>query len=34
MEKRTMKLTRKVQIVVDLPTYRQRKEAIDTLYRW
>src|SRR5690606_15811681 len=30
----TMKLTRKIQIVVDLPTQAERKEALDTLYRW
>lgn len=30
----TMKLTRKIQLVVDLPTYEERKEALDKLYHW
>ena len=34
MEKPTLKLTRKVQLLVDLPTQEERKEALDTLYRW
>lgn len=34
MEKATMKLTHKLRIVVDLPTYEERKEAMDKLYRW
>jgi len=34
MEKTTLKLTRKIQIVVDLPTKEARKEALDTLYQW
>ena len=29
-----MKLTHKFRIIVDLPTYEQRKEAMDKLYRW
>ncbi len=29
-----MKLTRKIQLLVDLPTKGERKEALDTLYRW
>ena len=29
-----MKLTRKIQLLVDLPTKEERKEALDTLYRW
>ena len=34
MEKSTLKLTRKIQLLVDLPTKEERKEALDTLYRW
>jgi hypothetical protein len=34
MEKETMKLTRKIQLLVDLPTKEERKEALDTLYQW
>ena len=34
MEKSTLKLTRKVQLLVDLPTQEERKEALDTPYRW
>lgn len=34
MEKTTMKLTYKFRIVVELPTYEERKEAMDKLYRW
>ena len=29
-----MKLTRKIQLVVDLPTKDERKEALDKLYHW
>ena len=29
-----MKLTYKFRIVVELPTYEERKEAMDKLYRW
>lgn len=32
--KKTMKLTRKIQIVADLPSQEERKEVLDTLYRW
>lgn len=34
MEKPTLKLTRKIQLLVDLPTKEERKEAMDTLYQW
>ncbi|WP_142783806.1 hypothetical protein [Changchengzhania lutea] len=34
MEKPTLKLTRKVQILVDLPSQEERKEALDKLYQW
>ncbi|GHA46423.1 hypothetical protein GCM10007103_29400 [Salinimicrobium marinum] len=34
MEQSTLKLTRKIQLLVDLPTREERKEALDTLYRW
>jgi len=34
MEKPTLKLTRKIQLVVDLPTQEERKEALDKLYQW
>src|SRR5690606_32377063 len=34
MEETTMKLTYKFRIVVELPTYEERKEAMDKLYRW
>ncbi|WP_298247324.1 hypothetical protein [uncultured Christiangramia sp.] len=34
MEKSTMKLTRKIQLLVDLPTKEERKEALDKLYQW
>ena len=34
MEKSTLILTRKIQILVDLPTQEERKEALDKLYRW
>lgn len=34
MKKETMKLSRKIQITIDMPTNEQRKEVWDTLYRW
>lgn len=34
MEKTTLKLTRKIQILADLPTTEERKETLDTLYQW
>ena len=34
MGKETIKLTRKIQLLVDAPTKEERKEALDTLYRW
>lgn len=34
MEKTTMKLARKIQITVDLPTAEKRKEVLAKLYRW
>ncbi|WP_291075637.1 MULTISPECIES: hypothetical protein [unclassified Empedobacter] len=34
MEKSTLILTRKIQILIDLPTQEERKEALDKLYRW
>ncbi|UJH91918.1 hypothetical protein VS868_06270 [Salinimicrobium sp. 3283s] len=34
MEKSTLKLTRKIQLLVDLPTPEERKEAIGKLYQW
>lgn len=34
MAKETIKLTRKIQLRVDAPTKEERKEALDTLYRW
>lgn len=34
MEKPTLKLTRKIQLLVDLPTKEERKEALDKLYQW
>ena len=30
----TIKLTRKIQLLVDLPTKAERKEALDKLYQW
>jgi hypothetical protein len=30
----TMKLTRKLQLIVDLPEGEERKEAFKNLYRW
>jgi hypothetical protein len=34
MEKSTLKLTRKIQLLVDLPTKEERKEVLDRLYVW
>jgi len=34
MKKDTLKLTRKVQLLVDLPSKEERKEALDKLYQW
>jgi hypothetical protein len=34
MEKSTLKLTRKIQILIDLPTKEEKKEALDKLYQW
>lgn len=34
MAKDTMKLTRKIQLLIDLPTSEERKEAMDKLYLW
>ncbi len=34
MEKSTIKLTRKIQLLVDLPSKEERKEALDKLYQW
>ena len=34
MENSTIKLTRKIQLLVDLPTKEERKEALDKLYQW
>ncbi|MCX2681069.1 transposase [Galbibacter sp. EGI 63066] len=34
MKNSTLKLTRKIQLLVDLPTQEERKEALDKLYRW
>ena len=34
MEKETIKLTRKIQLLVDLPTSKERKEAENKLYQW
>ena len=34
MGKSTMKLTRKIQLLVDLPTTEERKEALSKLYHW
>ena len=30
----TLKLTRKIQLLVDLPNKEERKEALDKLYQW
>ncbi|UII21665.1 hypothetical protein [Fulvivirga ligni] len=34
MEKSTLKLTRKIQLLVDLPTQEERKEVLNKLYQW
>lgn len=34
MGKTTLKLTRKIQLLIDLPTQEERKEAVDKLYQW
>ncbi|MGS2764823.1 hypothetical protein [Sinomicrobium sp. M5D2P9] len=34
MKNSTLKLTRKIQLLVDLPTKEERKEVLDKLYRW
>ncbi len=34
MENSTIKLTRKIQIVIDLPTYEEKKEVYKRLYTW
>ncbi len=34
MEKSTLKLTRKIQLLIDLPTKEEKKEALDKLYQW
>ncbi|MCM4157832.1 hypothetical protein [Gramella sp. AN32] len=34
MGKDTIKLTRKIQLLIDLPTVEERKEAIGKLYHW
>jgi len=34
MENSTLKLTRKIQLLVDLPTQEERREALGKLYRW
>ena len=34
MENSTLKLTRKIQLLVDLPTKEERKEGLDKLYQW
>ncbi|RAV28516.1 hypothetical protein [Sinomicrobium soli] len=34
MGKSTLKLTRKIQLLVDLPTKEERKEKLDKLYQW
>ncbi|MGW1453490.1 hypothetical protein ACWBC2_00720 [Salegentibacter agarivorans] len=34
MGKDSLKLTRKIQLLVDLPTKEERKEALDKLYQW
>jgi hypothetical protein len=34
MEKSSLKLTRKIQLLVDLPTKEERKGALDKLYQW
>ncbi len=34
MEKSTLILTRKIQLIVDLPTQEERQEVLETLYKW
>jgi len=34
MEKSTLILTRKIQLLIDLPTKEEKKVALDTLYQW
>ncbi|HEA31459.1 MAG TPA: hypothetical protein ENH91_15955 [Leeuwenhoekiella sp.] len=34
MKKKTITLTRKIQLLVDLPTKEERKEVLDKLYQW
>ncbi len=34
MEKSTLILTRKIQLIIDLPTQEERKEELDKLYKW
>ncbi|WP_314060343.1 hypothetical protein [Empedobacter brevis] len=34
MENSTLLLTRKIQLIVDLPTQEERKDVLDKLYRW
>lgn len=34
MEKSTLKLTKKIQVLVDLPAKEEKKEAIGKLYQW
>ena len=34
MEKSTLILTRKIRLIVDLPTQEERKEVLSTLYKW
>lgn len=34
MKNNTLKLTRKIQVLIDLPTPEERKEALDKLYQW
>lgn len=34
MEKTTLKLTRKIQLLIDLSTKEEKKEALDKLYQW
>tara|TARA_R110002051_G_scaffold117807_1_gene191660 strand:- start:7410 stop:8510 length:1101 start_codon:yes stop_codon:yes gene_type:complete len=34
MEKDRIKLTRKIQLQVDAPTHEEKREALETLYRW
>ncbi|UII27617.1 hypothetical protein LVD15_04100 [Fulvivirga maritima] len=34
MDKSTIKLTRKIQLLIDLPTQEERKQNLDKLYQW